>query len=94
MCAVTTLMALSSIAGCASRPLTPPQAPPAIEVLVPVPVPCRVEPVASSRLPTASAPIPTDIWDGVKLILADRATLKADRERLKAANSNPCPVAK
>lgn len=78
--------------GCASKPLTPPQAPPAVKVEVPVPVPCQVAQVAPSGLPTASAPLPTDIFDAVKLILADRATLKADRTRLVAANSNPCPT--
>lgn len=80
--------------GCATKPLTPPQAPPAVEVLIPVPVPCQVAQVASSGLPTASEPIKGDIYRAVQLILADRAVLKADRERLQAANSNPCPASR
>jgi len=82
------------LAACTSKPLTPPQAQSAVEVRVPVPVPCQVTQVPSSRLPTASLSIGGDIYTAVKLILADRSVLKADRARLSAANSDPCPVAK
>jgi hypothetical protein len=90
------LLAISSavIGGCSSKPLTPPQAAPAVEVLVPVAVPCKVAQVAPSRLPTSVAAIPVDIYEAAKLILADRAVLKADTTRMAAANSDPCPVAK
>ena len=84
--------AMAMMAGCAHAPLVPPQAPPAVEVLIPVAVPCNVASVVPSKLPTASTSIPDDIFDAVKLVLADRAVLKADRERLVAANSNPCPL--
>lgn len=91
---LTLFAAALVLSACATqKPLTPPQAPPAVEVKVPVPVPCQVEQIAPSGLPGAVAPIPDDIFEAVKLILADRATLKADRTRLVAANSNPCPKA-
>lgn len=83
-----------SLPGCSSKPLTPPQAPSAVEVLVPVPVPCKVAQVPSSKLPSAIVTIPRDIFEAVKIVLADRATLKADRERMAAANSDPCPESK
>lgn len=76
--------------GCTPKPLTPPQAPSAVEVLIPVPTPCKVAAVALSGLPTASTSIPDDIYRAVQLVLADRAVLKADRERLAAANNHPC----
>ena len=82
------------LSGCVGKPLTPPQAPPAVEVLIPVPVPCQVASVALSGLPTGSEAVKDDIYRAVQLILADRAVLKADRARLAAANSNPCPKAK
>ena len=87
-------VAAMSLTSCATKPLTPPQAPPAVEVLIPVPVPCQVAQVAPSKLPTASTSIPNDIYRAVQLVLADRAVLRADRARLAAANSNPCPKAK
>ena len=86
-------MALSLSACATTKPLTPPQAPPAVEVLIPVPVPCDVAQVAPSELPSATRPVPNDIYGAVQIVLADRATLRADRERLVAANSNPCPAA-
>lgn len=83
------------LGGCSHKPLTPPQAAPAVEVLVPVATPCQVEQVAASPLPTASTSpsMLNDIYDAVKLVLADRAVLKADRTQMAAANSNPCPGA-
>ncbi len=91
-CATFWTFVLFALTGCASKPLTPPQAPPAVEVMIPVPVPCQVAQVPRSPLPSRSRAIPNDIFDAVKIVLADRAVLKADRERLIAANSNPCPV--
>lgn len=78
------------VSGCATKPLTPPQAPPAVEVLIPVPVPCEVAQVAPSELPTASG-VPHDIYEAVKRVLADRAVLMADRTKMRAANTDPCP---
>lgn len=78
------------VTGCATTPITPPQAPPTVEVLIPVPVPCEVAQVAPSELPTASG-VPHDIYEAVKRVLADRAVLMADQAKLRAANGDPCP---
>lgn len=80
--------------GCASTPKVPLQAPPAVKVLVPVPVPCVIAEVPKSALPSQSNPILNDIYRAVQIVLADRAVLKADRERMAAANSDPCPQEK
>lgn len=88
------ILALSALAlgACAHKaPQPPAEAPPAVEVLIPVPTPCDNAQIASTALPGASAAIPNDIFDAVKLILGDRAVLKGDNERLKAANTNHCP---
>lgn len=89
-----TVCVLIILSGCATKPTTPPQAPPAVKVLVPVSKACKVEQVASSPLPSASTSpsILTDLYGAVKLVLADRSVLKADRTRMAAANSNPCPT--
>lgn len=79
------------LAACASAPKVPPQAPPAVKVLVPVPVPCKVEKVAKSPLVTEQQPVAGEIFEAVKQVLADRAILKGDRERMAAANNDPCP---
>lgn len=63
---------------------------PVVEVQVPVAVPCEIDQVDTSPLPSAEG-VPNDIFDAVKIVLADRALLKADREKLKAANTSPCP---
>lgn len=85
----TILVGLSS--GCAHRaPLPPPPAPPAIEVLVPIAKPCEVQKVEKSALPSALG-LPNEIFEAVKRVLADRAILLSDREKLAAANSDPCP---
>lgn len=81
-------LVVAVLAGCSTSPKVPP---PAVEVLVPVAQPCAVAQVTPATLPSAHRPASGDIFEDVKTILADRATLKADRERLLGANSNPCP---
>jgi PBP1b-binding outer membrane lipoprotein LpoB len=79
------------LAGCTTtKDVEPPQAPPAVEVLVPVSKPCKVEKVEKSPLATADG-VPNDLFEAVKRILADRAILLGDREKMAAANSDPCP---
>lgn len=87
------VVAFLFLTACATDPKPlPTQAPPAIEVKVPVPVPCEVEKVQETTLPSAIAAVPGDIWEGVKLVLADREILKADKAKLQAANNSPCPA--
>lgn len=82
-----------ALAACSHAPLVPPQAPEAVKVLVPVPVPCEVEKVTPSPLATADG-VPPDLFEAVKRVLADRSILLADRTKLAAANSDPCPAKK
>ena len=84
------LFAALLVPACASAPKMPPPAPPAVEVAIPILTPCEVEQVELSKLETEKAPVPHDIYDAVKMILADRSILKGDREALTAANNEPC----
>lgn len=84
-----------AIAACAPKAaIAPAPAPPAIKVLVPVPQPCEVQKVHPSRLVTEELGAGDDLYEAVKRVLADRETLMADRTKLVAANSDPCPEKK
>jgi hypothetical protein len=87
---VIALVAISLLSGCTSTRNLPPPAPLIQKVLVPVSQPCQVEQVTNSPLPSAGG-VPLDIFEAVKRVLADRAILLGDREKLQAANSDPCP---
>lgn len=80
-----------ALAACATTKDIPPAAPEAVEVLVPVTKPCEIAQVANSPLPSAPG-VPLDIFEAVKRVLADRQVLLGDREKLQAANSDPCPT--
>ena len=60
------------------------------EVLVPVPVPCEVEQVPLTELPVASPD--ANVFELAQVAAARVKLLLADRERLAAANANPCPL--
>lgn len=77
---------------CTKQPvnLLPPAASEAVEVYIPVTKPCEVVRVEPSVLPSASG-IADDIFEAAKAILADRSVLLGDREKLVAANTDPCP---
>lgn len=60
------------------------------EVRVPVPVPCEVEQVEETALPTAGPD--ADIAELAKVAAARIKLLLAENTRLRAANNNPCPV--
>lgn len=62
------------------------------EVLVPVPVPCEVEQVEQTGLPVASPD--ADIFERAQVAAARIKLLLAENERLRAANTNPCPAPK
>lgn len=57
--------------------------------MVPVPVPCVIEQVPETKLPVAAPD--ADIWQLAKVAAARIKLLMADNERLRAANSSPCP---
>jgi hypothetical protein len=87
------MLAVLALGACTATRNTPPPAPLATKVLVPVTEPCKVEKVDPSPLPSAGG-VPDDIFEAVKRVLGDRAVLLADREKLVAANTDPCPEAK
>lgn len=87
------LLACLLLPGCASNRI-PPQAAPAVEVKVPVPVACEIEQVPVPQYPAAQARKGMSIWDLTKLVTADRQVRMAENERLRAANNNPCPAPK
>lgn len=80
MMRVIPIAALAAIlAGCASPPRVPEQ------VLVPVPVPCKVEMPKAPAWATASLKPDADIFDQVKAILAERRQRIAYEAQLEAA---------
>lgn len=85
----TPVVALAACSTTAKAPV-PPQAAEARPVYIPVPKACEVEKVQPSELPSAGG-VGDDLYEAVKRVLADRAVLLGDREKLVAANSDPCP---
>lgn len=82
--------ALSSLAACSTGPKLPVPTPPAHPVYIPVPVPCEIEQIEPSPLPSDKG-FAADIYEAVKVLLADREVLLGDRKKLIAANRTPCP---
>lgn len=82
-------VAAIALSACSTTSLPPP-APPAVPVYIPVTEACEVEQVESSTLHTDDG-APDDIYEATKQLLADLGLLKSDREKLQAANSDPCP---
>lgn len=60
------------------------------EVRVPVPVPCEIAQVDPVELPVASAD--AGIYELAQVASARVLLLMAENERLRAANSTPCPT--
>lgn len=60
------------------------------EVYIPVPVPCEIEQVEQTELPTA--PAGSNVAKKAATAMAQILLLKAENERLRAANNNPCPT--
>lgn len=62
---------------------------PAVPVSIPVPVPCVPVEVPQPELPKATADM--GLFRLVVTALAQKEILEGDAERLRAANTNPCP---
>lgn len=65
---------------------TPAKAPE--RIMVPMPVPCKIEQVEKSTLPVAAED--ASIFERAKVAAARIFTLQAENERLRAANNSPC----
>jgi len=65
----------------------------AVEVKVPIPVPCQIEQVPTPEYPVTTAREGMSIWELSKIVTSDRRVRMAENERLRAAINNPCPVA-
>lgn len=74
------------LAACATTPTLPK------EVLVPVPVPCEIEQVPPTELPQVRPDM--NIFEAAQVRMAELLLLRAENERLRAANSSPCPEPK
>lgn len=72
------------LAACATTPALPK------EVLVPVPVPCEIEQVPQSELPAVTSDM--NVFEAARTRMAELFLLRAENERLRAANSSPCPT--
>jgi len=80
MAATGIILALPACASTQSLPET---------VLVPIPAPCEIEQVTPSGLPVAEPG--ANVARKAQVAAARIMILLADRERLIAANTNPCP---
>lgn len=80
-----------SLVSCTKAVNVPPSAPEALPVYIPIVKPCEVAKVPKSPLPSDDVVVPDDIFEAVKLALSDRAVALSDREKLAAANDDPCP---
>lgn len=75
------------LSGCATREVRIP-----VETKIPVPVACEIEQVEQTALPVA--PENGTIFDRAKVAAARIKLLMAENEKLRAANTNPCPAPK
>lgn len=92
--ALALLAALVLLAGCSTAP-KPKAAPPApIVAKVAIPVPCAIEQVPMPAYPGDLIRRGDDIYTLARLAMADRRVRIAERDRLRAANNNPCPEVK
>ncbi|MBB3693037.1 hypothetical protein [Sphingomonas sp. BK580] len=67
-------------------------APPApVIAKVAVPVACEIEQVPAPAYPGELIRDNDDIYAASRIAMADRRARIAERDRLRAANSNPCP---
>lgn len=81
-----TLIPVAALAACSTAAKAP------TVVKVPVPVACEIEQVPVLEKPQAFSNM--GIFDLTKTALAKLRILEAENERLRAANSNPCPAPK
>lgn len=58
------------------------------EIRVPIPVPCEIEQVPATELPAPDGD--ESLYGLAKIALAQIGLLKAENERLRAANNSPC----
>lgn len=81
------------LGGCNSKPTIQPAPPPPVIAKIAVPVDCVIEQVPLPSYPGSLARIGDDIYTLARLAMADRRVRIAERDRLRAANANPCPAA-
>jgi hypothetical protein len=88
---VTPALAMTACGRPADRPQLQVAPPPPVVAKVAVPVPCVVEQVPMPAYPGALIRDTDDVYTAARLAMADRRVRIAERDRLRAANSNPCP---
>ena len=87
----TPALALAACGAQADRPqlnLAPPQP---VIAKVAIPVACVIEQVPMPAYPGELARAEDDIYMAARLTMADRRVRIAERDRLRAANTSPCP---
>lgn len=78
----------------AERPKLEAAPPPPVVAKVAVPVPCAIEQVPMPDYPGNLIRKGDDVYTLSRLAMADRRVRIAERDRLRAANANPCPEVK
>jgi hypothetical protein len=86
---VLTIMAL---AGCSGKPRINPAPPAPVIAKIAIPVDCVISQVAVPAYPGDMVRIGDDVYTLARLAMADRRVRIAERDRLRAANANPCPA--
>ena len=78
--------------GCAKGPTIQPAPPPPVIAKVAIPVDCIIEQVPLPEYPGSLVRKGDDVYTLARLAMADRRVRIAERDRLRAANANPCPA--
>ena len=73
------------------RPPLNPAPPPPVIAKIAVPVTCEIEQVPMPAYPGDLLRGDDGIYTAARLAMADRRVRIAERDRLRAANNNPCP---
>ena len=78
--------------GCSNGPRIAPAPPPPVVAKIAVPVDCEIEQVPMPAYPGDLVRLGDDVYTLARLAMADRRVRIAERDRLRAANKNPCPA--
>lgn len=79
------------LAACGARPQLNAAPPAPVIAKVAIPVACQIEQVPMPAYPGDLIRKGDDVYTLARLAMADRRVRIAERDRLRAANANPCP---
>lgn len=89
---ITPAMAMACTPGQARRPQLNAAPPAPVVAKVAIPVACEIEQVPFPAYPGELIRETDDVYSAARIAMADRRARIAERDRLRAANKNPCPA--